>query len=242
MLFGTVSVAQAASIPIGLTGWNQDVIAEASAANPIAGTTTDVATWVWYEVGAPGSSQGLPVSGSFTSTYNPSTTFQFQPYTDTNNVVNNSGTVTLTSPAKFDSLAFLTSAQGAGGESFSATLHFSDASTTVLTGSDPDWTFSGGNEALTNEGLVNRGGSWSGFYSGNLHMFEHDYTLSPADQAKTLLSIDFNLTGGQFEDLFAVSGQAIVPEPGSLVALIGLCGMGLIGLVLRRRGGQCGSI
>jgi len=101
--------ARAANIPIALIGWNADVIAENTAANPQARSNANVNGYVWYETGAPGSSQGLPVSGSFVSAFNSNTTFQFQPYTS-QNVVINSGTLTLAAPSTFDALEFLTSA------------------------------------------------------------------------------------------------------------------------------------
>lgn len=220
--------------PLALTGWNQDVIAENTAASPAAGTTTDflggATDWVWYEQGAPSSSQGLPSSGSFASQANAGVTFQFQPY-DGNNAVVQSGTVTLTNPGKFNSLAFLVSAQGSG-STWNATLNFSDNTSTVLsTQADPDWTQTGLN-AIDNMGLFPRSGSWAGAYSGNLHMFEHDFLLSATDQAKTLTSISFNKISGNMV-LFAVSGIA-VPEPSSL-SLMGLVGMAIVRLARGRR-------
>jgi len=60
-------------------------------------------------------------------------------------------------------------------------------------------------------------------------MFEHDFTLSPADQAMTLDSITFAMTSGGSAELFAVSGLTSTPEPAGL-ALFGLAftGLGLL--------------
>jgi hypothetical protein len=151
---GLSSPCRADLVPIALTGWNQDLIAENNAASPQAGTTTPEAfNWVWYEQGAPGTTQGLPTSGSFVSAYNPSVTFQFQPYISDNTLYyagGGHGTLTLATPEATGSLAFLVSNQGGG--SFTATLDFSDGSTyTLSTASDPDWTTPGAsNVALAN--------------------------------------------------------------------------------------------
>jgi hypothetical protein len=149
-------------------------------------------------------------------------TFQLQPYVG-NNVVLDSGALTLTTPASYTSLAFLTSAQGATGQSFDATLGFSDGTTTLLTGSDPDWvTPPPSNTAIGDVGVIRPNNSWTGFYAGALDMFEHDYTLSASDQAKVLDSIGFSRTSGNHEMLFAVSGYSAVPEPSSMAMLVGM--------------------
>jgi autotransporter-associated beta strand protein len=51
---------------IGLTSgsFTQDIVAEASAASPFAGTNAAFANWAFYENGAPSSTQGLPVSSA----------------------------------------------------------------------------------------------------------------------------------------------------------------------------------
>lgn len=218
------NVASATVSPIALTGWNVDIIAENTASGPTGGTSTSVVPpggpggglpnnlgWVFYETGAPGSTQGLSTNGTYSSLINPDVTFQLQPYVG-NNVVLQGGTLTLVSPAAFSSLAFLTTAQGATGESFRITLNFSDGSTTVFTGSDPDWVTppdATTNSAITNCGLVLDYNSWSGFDSGNVSMFEHDYTLSLQNQQKILNSISFSRTAGNYEMLFAVSGDQL---------------------------------
>ncbi len=230
--------ACASMIPLSLTGWNADVIAENNAANPLAATDNQVNGYVWYESGAPGSSQGLPVSETFVSAYNLNTTFQFQPYTAENAVINGA-TLTLAAPSTFNSLAFLTSSYLGG--TFSVTLNFSDSSTDTLTGSDVDWTGSSGNVAISHVGLATDNGAWGSYYSGSLYMYEHDFTLSPADEAKTLDSITFTRTGGSgSEELFAVSGVATgasTPEPATFVLLgLGFAGLACGGLKRFSRG------
>ncbi|MCF7733837.1 MAG: SGNH/GDSL hydrolase family protein [Akkermansiaceae bacterium] len=213
----TQSVVPVRAETISLTGWNQDIIAEKTAANPQAGTTTNVASWVWYEQGAPNSSQGLPGGGLITSVYGAGVRFQLQPYNGNNAVVLDSGTttatVTLSSPKKFTSLQFLNSGQGVPGPTWNAQLNFSDSTSTTLSNvTDPDWT-KNGNNARTSVGLVARNASWSGFYTGTLNLFEHDFTLSPGDQAKVLNSIKLTRTGGGILMFFALSGTAVVTGP-----------------------------
>jgi hypothetical protein len=234
-----LGTARADLTPIGLTGWNQDLIAESSAASPQAGASTAEAfNWVWYEQGAPNTTQGLPASGSFVSQYNPNVTFQFQPYTGYNTLYypgGGVGALTLTTPQAFSSLAFLVSNQGGG--SFTATLNFSDSSTyTLAVASDPDWTTSGAsNVALANTGVVQDDSTWPANYNGTLSLFEHDFTLPTSDASKTLDSIEFTTAGN--EVIFGVSGPdafaTATPEPASL----GLLGLGLTSLIVavRRR-------
>ena len=168
------------------------------------------------------------------SSFNAATTFQYQAYTG-NNALVNSGTLTLAAPTTFSQLAFLTSAQG-GGQTFNLVLHFQGGGTnTTLVGTDPDWTQSG-NNAISNTGLVYRTSNWvaAEFNSNSISMFEHDYTLSGPDQARSITSIDFLKIGGGSEALFAVSGTSTVtatPEPLSFA----LVGGGLLGLGLMRR-------
>ncbi len=230
LLVAGTSLGYSELVPVSLSGWNQDVIAENTAVNPLTGTTSDAgAGWVWYESGAPnapGGSPGLPVSGSFVSAVNAAVTFQFQNYTAENVLFGGSAsTATLTAAGTnaYTSLAFLTSCQGSCG--FAPTLHFADGSTQALgSTSDPDWTSGGqSNVALAHAGLLLRSTSWSGYYSGTLNMYEHDFTVAAIDQSKAVTSISFALTGNEM--IFAVSGAqgavAAAPEPSTFCFLAG---------------------
>ena len=210
---GVLKLSGVRQTTVSLSGWNCDIIAEKGAANPIAGTTSNYAfgggsdNWVWYENGAPSTTQGLATGGLVTSQYGSHVQFQLQPYTASNvlDLHSSTGTLTLSTPGKFSTLQFLDGMQG--GASWTPTLHFSDGSSDTLSSfTDPDWTVSG-NNALTSVGLVNRTATWagSGPYTNSLYLFEHDVSLSAGDQAKTLQSISFGNAGVNLM-LFAVSG------------------------------------
>ncbi len=219
---GTLQLAgrlQSQQHAVGVTGFNQDVIwGNGESAAPAGGTTTNVVSWDWYEHGAGAGSQGLPVNSgaaprTFTSAYNGAVQFQYAPYAGANSLIlpttGANGALTLTTPGSFQAIQFLTSSQLS--TNWTATLNFADgAPTTVVSGSDIDWTFNGPN-AISNIGLVQQNNT--GYYANTLNMFEHDFALSPADQARTLTSITFNATNAAGAGLavFAVSGQDAAP-------------------------------
>ena len=205
---------------LSLSGFNQDLIwGVGEAGTAAAATTGSLAGWVWYEHGN-GSAAGLPVNSgtaprTFTSAFNSSVQFQFADYGTGAGRNNNAlllapgqgGTLTLANSGSFQQVQFLDSSQGAGGTTWNATLHFSDSSSAAISNfSDPDFTLTGQN-ALQNTGLANVSGS---FYPGG-QMFEQDYTLSAADQAKTLTSITFQTvsSNGAGMAVFAVSGFSL---------------------------------
>ena len=208
----TVAVKPGQQI-LSLTGWNHDLIIGKTEAAP--GYSVNMGGWNFYEYGLSGGTQGLAADSggtnrTFTSFYQPSVKFQFNPYAGNNAVyLDGPGSVTLTlvNPAKFQSLQFLETARTM---SWYARLNFSDGSSaTTSTWSDPDWIANPGpaDRCLTSYGLKNAGG----FYVNYLWMAQRGYTLAVADQAKTLSSITFTTTGvaGQQLVLFAVSGYAL---------------------------------
>ncbi|MCL5945983.1 MAG: PEP-CTERM sorting domain-containing protein [Planctomycetes bacterium] len=182
-----VAIPTIAANPISLTGFNQDSVVEntytVSTANGgyIPNTVavpfdsgTNYSGNVLYEKGllqdtspAKPYAQGLPTSGQFTggafsSEFNVS--FQFQNYTNTDNVLNlsgtpneitgtpngNTGTLTLTTPASYDGLAIL--AMGArGGGPGAVTLNFSNGTSVTTDYAAQDW-FSGTTNTYTPDG------------------------------------------------------------------------------------------
>lgn len=238
-VLGLGAAAQAAYIPVDVTGFNQDIIAKYGATAPMYEVTCDVngaGAWVWGETGAPGfggaGMTGLPYSGpnsnpqTIASAYNSSTTFTLQSYAAKNTAMATAAagsTLTLTAPARFSGLAILSSG-GYEASTWQATLHFSDGSATILDGaSDPAFSVVGANAAIGGIGYV-YDAAWDTLpiQSGGA-LNEHDFTLASADQLKTLTSISFTTSG--VTNFYAVSA-ATVPEPSSSVLLLtSLAGM-----------------
>lgn len=152
--------------PIAFTSgsFNQDVVVENSAALTTNGAVpTSVATPAGgsvnalYEsglsVGGTVQSGGLPVSHQFVSQGDANTTFQFQKYTNTNNVLrltaagstaadptSPSGTMTLATPTAFSTLAILAfSGNGNPTGMGTVTLNFANGKTVTTDFYAPDW-------------------------------------------------------------------------------------------------------
>ncbi len=203
---------------------------------------------------------GLPTSHQFVSQADGVTTFQFQHYTNTNNALRltsatggtSSGTMTLTTPTGFTTLAILATSGNAGSNtSGTVTLNFADGSTVTTDFGAPDW-FAGTTSSTTPDGnmfgLALYGGvgridvqnaSTSGL-PGNPNLYETvlnlaslgtgNGTVNVAGKVLDSLTFTVNPTTGQ-TDIFAVSGAAVVPEPSPLILITAGCA----GLLLIRR-------
>ena len=200
-------------------GYNQDVIVEVGAANAQAATTIAYdGTYVWYEHGYTGSgTTGLPANGStFTSAFNPSVSFQLQPYNGSNVAFINGGngnvTLALNTPASFSTLNFLAAA-ASGAATMSAVLNFSDSSTAFTQFTVSDW-FNGAQAAVTAGGRIARNTTATvTLTTNNPRLYEYDYAVPAIYQTKKISSITFNETSGNQLGIFALSGAASVVQP-----------------------------
>lgn len=221
-LFLFSQTAQAQSpVPIPISsGFNADIIADASALSPAAGTSQDyLYGFCFFEEGAPvtgapcggpvPAGDGFPTNGIVHSTQGMSVQFQMQPYNG-NNVLIGNGTLTLATPCYFyNNVEFLVDS-GGGGSTWSVTLNFSDSTTSSpYTMSCNDWTAGGASAKPT--GLIGQGSPWGPeLYSGQVcgtlvHCYESDITLTPCDSLKTVSSISVTVSGNGA--IFAVSAQ-----------------------------------
>jgi hypothetical protein len=147
---GTPPVA----MPMAVTGFNRDLVVENTASGPpftsVAQELNPAEGQAFYQSGLSGKSYGLSVSGTFRSVID-GALFQFQPYTANNALVLSSdtgltnGTLTLTSPATYNSIDVIANSASATSTSFGLlTLHFADGSSFVTNYYAPDWFFNTG--------------------------------------------------------------------------------------------------
>ncbi len=214
--------------PVALTpgSYTQDVIVEKNASTPVipggyttasmdGGTANNGDTWNEIGFFADHPDTGLPVAGStFVSAASADHSFTMAPsYTQNNAVMLDAGTtfasasVTLTTPAAFGALSFLTSG-GNGGCIFRYTIHHADGTTETGTTPSADW-FNGPSPAIITQGRVNaQSFSADNIGPDNPRLYGKDVTLS--NKVSPITSIDLayvSSASGAHTCIMAISGS-----------------------------------
>jgi hypothetical protein len=251
-----------AAVPIGLTGWNADVIYVPSGATQTV-QSFDGSGYAWFEAGAYPTSgtyqrAGLSTAGdtqAFGSAWqDPNNTnqseFEFQPYTGNNvlelgNTSDSGQTLTLTTPAGYNNLAILAASGNIGGDYQSTlTLTFSDGSTSSMTYDPYDWG-QGTTQEVFSPNLSRMEDTSNGptFGSASYNMYETDINLSnyvssngALDSAKFIKTITFaEPTSGRI-GVFAVSGvqNSSAADPLPEPSTVALLAAAAVPLLLRQ--------
>ena len=217
--------------PIGVNGYNADVVVEASSTKPDAllGFTTAAmedgtanAGRTWYEQGyyAPVSGSGLPPAGSeFTSANASDHRYALAPSYTANNVVlldasHADATITLATPSRYSALSFLTSS-GHGPVTNRCIVTHVDGTSQTNSIVSPDWAASGPG-ALCGGGRIRVGKPLvDGVGSDYPNLYSVDLNLKNTNSPVKALLLSF--TGGPLNShaaIFALSGaDSSVPPP-----------------------------
>lgn len=240
LLAAGASVGRAQVAPIPVTGWNYDLVLNNPAPHDATVTGTmdgglgiTVEGWTWVEQGeytnADGDMQAyLGLASGTHSSLTGNGTFELQPFSGLNAIgldgANSSATLTLTTPAAYKSIAFY-GASSYGNKTIDVTLNFSDATSTFLivddgTGIGTDWFNANADRALVvgaRASNKNEEGYTRLFYqeSPDIAINESYFTLSEADQAKLLTSVEFTTFTGDRTAIFAISGEPVSGAPGA---------------------------
>ncbi len=226
------------------------------------GTAKTGNTWYGLGVNTASAASGL-VSGLVFGQSDPLSTYLFQPAAGLNSLMldnaTKTGTITFGRPLSVTALSFAGSS-GNGAGSVTPTLRFTDSTSDTLGAvTFGDW-FNNTPRVETANGRIDVGAnSFANVGSDNPRILAINLTLSAADAAKTIRSIDLTWTGGTtvHTAIFGVSGDIaglghfsaipllaasfnqdmivglseVVPEPGTLA----LFSFGAIGLVVSYR-------
>ncbi len=221
--------------PIVFTGYNADVVVEASAARPKPLLSVTTATmnsgaanvsWTWHERGyVPGApDSGLPASGSFLTNFSsPEQVFVLPPaYAQNNTALLDSDypevNLVPTTPLACGLISLLSAAAG-GPVTNSCIISFSDGSTETHWIVSPDWTNpilppafnAAGRVNVNNRMLENIGGSGPWLFASELE-------LKNSTALVTNIAVQWSGGTNGHVAVLAVSGKpdSLPPEPASL--------------------------
>lgn len=216
--------AQTVEVQIKLTGFTDDVIADAVLNTLPATVTTNSVDAppgnVFYAQGYSNNGtafpDGLPLNGQFTSSTGHN--FQLAPYNGNNDlrlITLQSGTLTFDVPdqREYNSL-YIIATGGSNSPTVDYTINFSDATTATGTIVISDWFC---NNCLS-YGIkdIGRANYSNGIFESNQFAIrEYPINLTTADQKKQITSIGFTVTtfGTGVANIFGITGIAPAPLP-----------------------------
>ncbi|UOQ96788.1 T9SS type A sorting domain-containing protein [Hymenobacter sp. 5317J-9] len=197
-----VGAAQAAPVPVAVTGYTADVVADGTGAAS-ARTTADfdgvsfalMALGYTNPAGA-SATVGLPASGLINSAATPGLSFQLASYTANNSLriaTASTGTLALATPRTAGDLYVLASS-GSGVSTVGVTVTFSDGTTQIFSSiSVGDW-FGGSGAAIAGIGRVSTADNTITNNVTDPRLYEYKFTLAPANLSKLVQSVTFNKT------------------------------------------------
>jgi len=206
--------------PIALTGNNAAILASNNATAGAPGATVfDIPNnYCFYQQGLSGSTRGLPLDGVFPSKLDSSTAFKLGPYGATNalmlgNTYPRSGTLTLSTPGAYNSLAILASSANGGGQGTFVLNYTNGAKSQVFAFNSQDWFFVLTNVALQGFGRLKLGASLSAEDNGdsNPNLYQTTLNLAALGITQAVASITFSNRNGagasETAAIFGVSGM-----------------------------------
>ena len=229
-------------VPVVVTGFNHDLIANgAGGSNRAAATTTTTFDQsnsggdnVMYSKDFRGNNNpstapqfGLPTNGIINSVNLSGATYQLANYNGSNTLLltgsGTSGTLTLGTPGVFSRIAILGSSAD-GSSSFNVRFNFSDGTNTTTSFGVPDW-YNGGGFAIQGIGRVARSSvSFNGpdGFSGdgsNPRLYDNQVVIATPFNSKILTSITFTKSSSSGRTaILAITGVTAVNAPAAPVA------------------------
>jgi len=199
---GLAGSAYAAPVPVAVTGYTADVVADGTGAAS-ARTTADfdgvsyaLMTLGYTNPSGATSTVGLPVSGLINSANTSGLSFQLAAYTANNSlriVTASSGALTLTTPRTAGDIYVLASS-GSGTSTVAVTVTFTDGTTQVFPATTVgDW-FGGTGAAIAGIGRVSTADNTITNNTTDPRLYEYRYSLSAANISKLVQSVSFNKT------------------------------------------------
>ena len=214
---------------IGLTGFNEDVVANGTGVSPAASSSQafdDNNGNLLYADGYTNASSvaetpgGLPIGGNFASTQSATRLYQLAPYSASNALLLRSSTATTYGGAVSGTLSFqnqfrgtystlyVLGSTGSGTGTVNYTINFSDATTATGSLTFADWYLVGANSqsAIKLKRIARSAGTYDTRYDFNL--FELPITIAGSNQGKVINSIAFAWanTGAARINIMAVTG------------------------------------